>query len=292
MATTVEPESRPCKIFIASTRDADCCGQLSIPAPRNSSATRPLYFLVSMAVRFWHSLTALGIALKRVMAGGSSANRSPILVVVEGQHDVDFLCRMSTMLHVADPRLPDLAAMERRGELVFVPFGGSDPRPWAFRLAGLKCPEFHLYDREVPPETLSRQRAIDMVNCRPDCRAFLTAKRSLENYLDGDSIFEASGIRIAFGDQDDVAELVARQVYAGRYHALSWDASPARARKRRRDKAKQWLNVQAVERMTPSRLAQRDPQREVRSWLETIAQLASGTVPSSPSWQKRQGLLP
>jgi hypothetical protein len=226
------------------------------------------------------------------LAVGSSANRPPILLVVEGQHDVDFLCRISAMLHVADSSLPDLAAMERRHELVFVPFGGSDPRPWAFRLAGLGCPEFHLYDRDLPPETLSRQQAVDMVNCRLGCRAFLTQKRSLENYLHSDAILEASGICITFGDQDDVAELVVRQIYAREPHGLSWEELPARARKRRRDKAKQWLNVQAVDRMTASRLDQRDPQGEVRSWLKTIAQLASGTIHLSPSWQKKERLLP
>lgn len=40
------------------------------------------------------------------------------------------------------------------------------------------------------------------------------------------------------------------------------------------DKAKVWHNTQAVERMTPQRLAERDPKGKVRSWLDTIARLA------------------
>jgi hypothetical protein len=55
-----------------------------------------------------------------------------VFVVVEGQNDIEFLRRMSTMLHAVEPRLPDLAAMEQRGELIFVPCGGGDSRSWAY----------------------------------------------------------------------------------------------------------------------------------------------------------------
>ena len=56
-----------------------------------------------------------------------------ILLVVEGIHDVEFLRRISHMLHADDPHTPDLSAMERRGELIFIPSGGGDPRLWADR---------------------------------------------------------------------------------------------------------------------------------------------------------------
>jgi len=49
-----------------------------------------------------------------------------VFVVVEGSNDIQFLNRISRILHADDPRLPDLAEMERRGELIFVPFGGGD----------------------------------------------------------------------------------------------------------------------------------------------------------------------
>jgi hypothetical protein len=45
--------------------------------------------------------------------------------------------------------------------------------------------------------------------------------------------------------------------------------------KRRWDRAKKWLSTKAVEHMTLQRLADRDPQGEVRSWLLTIADLAT-----------------
>jgi hypothetical protein len=54
-----------------------------------------------------------------------------------------------------------------------------------------------------------------------------------------------------------------------------------RARRRLRDKAKKWLNRDAVERMTPERLAERDPAGEVISWLRMIAELATAPVDAS-----------
>ena len=198
-----------------------------------------------------------------------------ILVVVEGPNDIEFLRRISTILHADDPQIPDLAEMERRRELIFVPFGG-DLRLWTFRLAGLGPAEWHLYDRDMPPETESRQRVADIVNLRPRCQAALTKKRHMESYLHAEAIFEASGIEISFSDDDHVAGLIARQCYERGNGQIPWAELPARARKRRRDKIKKWLNTRAVERMTAERLAERDPEGEVRSWLTTIARLADG----------------
>ena len=199
-----------------------------------------------------------------------------IFVVVEGHNDIEFLRRMSIMLHAAEPQLPDLATMEQRRELVFVPCGGGDCRSWAYRLAGLGRAEFHLYDRDIPPASDARRQVTDVVNWRPRCRAVLTRMRSLENYLHPTAIFEASGLRAEFSGDDHVAELVARLAHERHEGHILWESLPARARKRRRDKAKVWLNSRAVERMTPERLAERDPEGEVRSWLETIARLAGG----------------
>ena len=196
-----------------------------------------------------------------------------ILVVVEGPHDIEFLKRISMILHAHQPGLPDLASRERRGALVFVPFGGGDPWLWADRLAALGLPEFHLYDRESPPETELRQRVADAVNLRPRCRAVLTGKRSLENYLHPAAIREVSGIEVQFTDDDHVAELIAQRLHSQDRQAL-WAALPRRTQTRRCNRVKKWLHAKAVDRMTPARLAERDPQGEVVSWLATMARLA------------------
>ncbi len=197
-----------------------------------------------------------------------------IFLVVEGINDIQFLRRISAILHIDDPNLPNLAEMELRGELIFVPFGGGDVSLWTHRLAGLGRAEFHLYDREMPPETESRQRIADAVNRRPRCRAVLTKKRNLENYLAPSAISEAGAVDITFADCDDVAELVARQMHMRLDGQPPWNDIPARTCRRRCHRVKKWLNTRAVERMTSGRLAERDPAGEVRCWLATIARMA------------------
>ncbi|MGO8750972.1 MAG: ATP-dependent endonuclease [Thermoguttaceae bacterium] len=197
-----------------------------------------------------------------------------VLVVVEGKNDIEFLRRASAILHLDDPRLPDLAAWERQGRILFVPFGG-ELVPWALYLARLDLPTFGLFDREMPPATEGRRQWTEVVNLRPACVARLTLKRTLENYLDPSAIREALGIEVRFSDDDNVADMAARAIYARQGKPGPWESLPPRSRKRRRDRVKTLLNTAAVERMTLARLAERDPGGEIRSWLATIARLAS-----------------
>jgi hypothetical protein len=199
-----------------------------------------------------------------------------VFVMVEGPNDIEFLHRMSTLLHAAETELPDLAMMERQGKLIVVPVGGGEAQLWTFRLAGIGVPEFHLYDRDVPPQTEIRRRIVKRINGRLNCIAFLTGKRAMENYLHPDTIFEVSGLRVAYSDQDDVAQAIARAGYRENNSRIPWEAVPPRARRRRLHKIKKWLNTQAVERMTLERLTQQDPGGEVLSWLMIIGRLASG----------------
>ena len=229
---------------------------------------------VNMFDSFWTRLGGCMSPWTRRSQNGPFAARANLLVVLEGKHDIEFIKRISTTLQIHDRRLPDLARMELEGALVFVPFGGGDLLAWAHRLAGLGRAEFHLYDREMPPETEVRQRAANIVNLRPRCRAVLTAKRALENYLAPAAIFEAGGIDVQFSDDDDVAALVAQKTHSLAARQEPWQAISSRARKRIRGRCKRWLNTQAVSCMTVERLADRDPQGEIRGWLETIAQLA------------------
>jgi putative ATP-dependent endonuclease of OLD family len=227
-------------------------------------------------------MRSLGARLRALLQGrapaatpGDVSPKPRILVVVEGAHDVEFLRRISAILHVHDPHLPDLAALERQGQLIFIPIGG-DIWLWTTRLAALNLPEFHLYDREDRPETEIRRQAANAVDLRPNCRALVTGKRSLENYLHPEAIREVCGLEIGFTDDDPVADLLAQQLYERDALGESWAELPRRTKTRRRNRVKKWLHSRGVERMTPQRLAQRDPDGEVRSWLETIARMASG----------------
>lgn len=181
--------------------------------------------------------------------------------------------RISLILHADDSRFPNLADLERSGEVIFVPFGGGHVRAWAERLAPLARPEFHLYDHELPPETELRQQAAETVNQRSRCQAVLTRKRCLENYLHPDAILAAGGIRIQFEDFDCVAELTARELYRQRPGEIAWQLQARRSQSRMANRAKRWLNTKAVEQMTRSLLDKQDRDGEITSWLLAIKDL-------------------
>ena len=196
-----------------------------------------------------------------------------VLVVVEGTHDIEFLTRISVLLHAEQPTLPDLTAMEGNGELIFLPIGGH-PRAWTRRLAPLQLAEFHIYDAEMYPESEQREEIVAQINRRPRCHAVLTQKRSLENYLHPRAIEAVANITPTFEDHDCVASEVAQKVFDSRHDDYCWERLDRRPRVKLANRAKHWLNTSAVEQMTVSLLQERDPDGEIISWLETIGRLA------------------
>jgi hypothetical protein len=206
----------------------------------------------------------------------AAASRRPLLLLVEGTHDLEFLRRISRRLALDSPEIPDLAQLAAAGRIVCLPFGGGNPAAWGDRLAPLACAEVHFYDRELPPESDLRLRCAAHVNLRPGCRAFVTGKRSLENYLHPQAITAAGGGLLAFGDRDSVACLAAQTWYGNTPRACSWAELPHRSRARWIARAKRWLNTTAVEHMTAQRLAETDPAGEVWQWLSTIRTMLEG----------------
>jgi hypothetical protein len=192
---------------------------------------------------------------------------------VEGVNDTEFLRRISAILHRSDKSLPNLAELDDCGQVIFVPFGGGHVRAWSDRLAPLNLSEFHLYDHELPPETDHRQQAADCVNERSDCRAFLTRKRSLENYLHPQAIEAAGGFVISFDDFDCVAEIAAKQLYQQGVIDRPWELHSQRARSRMTNRAKRWLNTEAVSHMTTKLLRERDPEDELIGWLRIMSSM-------------------
>ena len=208
----------------------------------------------------------------------ASPRPSPLLFIVEGIHDAEFLKRISSVLAAADGSFPDLGQLERAGRLVFVPFGGGDVVVNAGRFSPLELREIHLYDREILPETARREAACRIVNAESRCRAFVTSKRALENYLHPDCIRAVRGLCVAIADDCHVPDRVARAVWDSQHKPVAWSDIPSRARRKLREKAKHWLNREAAERMTPELLAARDPAGEIRGWLATVSELLESPV--------------
>jgi len=191
---------------------------------------------------------------------------------------------LSRVLSEHEPGIPDLAELASIGAVVFIPFGGGNPLSWTTRLESLHCPEFHLYDRELPPESTARLIAATRVNQRPGCCAFVTTNRALENYLHPQALTEASGgeCLVTFGPEDCVATRAAQHCHQRRSHR-AWRDVPRLERTKLIQKSKRWLNTVAVRHMSAALLEESDPQKDVRHWLRTIqTMLSGGRCGSSP----------
>lgn len=197
----------------------------------------------------------------------------PLIFVVEGPNDVHFLRRISRLIHDRDPALPNLQALERSSDLVFLPVGGNGPADWLQHLDSLGRSRLYLFDREVPPESASRWNAVQRLNRGRNQRGFITGKRTLENYLHPQAVANVLGFPVSFSDHDSVAEVVASSQLLHKQPQFAWSSLSVRTRKRHKDRAKRWLNTIAVEQMTYEQYLERDPIGEIRSWLMAVAEL-------------------
>jgi len=195
-----------------------------------------------------------------------------IFIGIEGKHDENFLRVISRILHDAGEDVPDLNSMTQSGEIIFFPLCGSNLALWSSgRLAPLKRPEFHLFDRDEGEKTRQHQEEADKVNQRRGCKAMLTGKREMENYLHTEAIREAMPeVNIRFGDDDDVAALAAKAIHEAASGTDPWDSLPDKKKKDKESAAKGWLNNAAVGKMTAARLTESDSQGDVRGWLREI----------------------
>ena len=199
----------------------------------------------------------------------------PVLILVEGVNDVEFLKRLTSKLHLRHASIPDLINLEAQGRVIFVPFGGGHILPWAQRFAPLDCPEFHLYDQELEPETQQRKQAVEVVNARSSCRALLLPQRSIECFLHPAAIFDAGGGEFSARPDEDMATAVARAWYTKQAPDPGWEQLPTRSRRRRAAQAKRWLNCEAVPHMTLGLLLQTDPTGQFLAWLRAIGNAVS-----------------
>lgn len=210
-------------------------------------------------------------------------NSIKLFVGVEGRHDITFLKHLAKMLLQAGCDVLDLETMELEGEVIFFPLGGSSLALWTSRLEPLARPEFYLFDRdELPPAAPKYQTKAEEINRRARCKAVVTGKREMENYLHYEAINEAytrvCGIKLGleenFAAFDDVPAKVAKMVHEASGSGTAWSALDEETRGKKVSKAKQNLNQHAACSMTKARLDEVDPDGDVISWFAEMAKLA------------------
>jgi len=189
-------------------------------------------------------------------------------------NDINFLKGISRILLENGENVLDLGQLEDDGKIIFIPCGGTNLAHWASRLANLNRPEFHLFDRDVGSGEVSRNQAVvDEINSRDDCKALLTGKKEMENYLHPSAISTVQPqISVTFGDFDDVPLITACNIHEQSGSDKGWDDLQDTKRKKKISRAKQWLNTSAVQAMTPALLDQQDPSGDVRGWFSIISQ--------------------
>jgi putative ATP-dependent endonuclease of the OLD family len=175
-------------------------------------------------------------------------NRVKVLICVEGPTDVAALSALGNALHSADSTIPDISGDPR---IAFVVLGGGTLVHWVNEhyLKDLGRPEVHVYDSDATKYATQAAQ----INQRTDGSwAARTLKYEIENYLHPDAIQEGLGVTVAFGDNDDVPNLITAQ--------KGWNANTVKKK----------LARLAFPRMTADRLQARDPNGEVEGWLRRI----------------------
>lgn len=205
-------------------------------------------------------------------------NNVKIFIGVEGKHDIRYLKNISKILHKFDPEVIDLENLEDKGQIIFIPLGGDNLVLWISRLEGLNIPEFYLFDRDQqPPEESKHQKTVDQINNRGRCKAVLTKKKEIENYIHPDAIKKVKPeIIIRHGDYEDIPMLVAKEAHGKSGSPLRWEEISDREKKQKSSKAKVWLNDQASAAMTHDLLDEIDPDQDVISWLKAIKEIIEG----------------
>jgi predicted ATPase len=209
-------------------------------------------------------------------------NSIKLFVGVEGKHDIVFLKNLSKVLRLAGVDVLDLEKMELDGELIFFPLGGSSLALWTSRLEPLSRPEFHLFDRDSQPPAMAKYQAeADTINQRVGCKAVITGKREMENYLHFEAINEAYaqrsnitlGLTTNFGDFDDIPAKIAEIVHSLSGSQKIWGDLEKDVRDRKISSAKRNLNHAAVMLMTIKRLEQIDSDAHVLGWFQEMKRL-------------------
>ena len=190
---------------------------------------------------------------------------------VEGKHDISFLKNLSAMLAVSEPDIPDLAAEEVAGRLVFIPLGGSSLELWVTRLQRFNRPEFYLTDRDYPPPQQPRYHQQVAAWIARGCIAWVSTRRELENYIHLGLVTGAAPAYSGTGaDFDDVPLLFVEAVHTAVAGSIPWAGVPSEKKKHKSSMAKKQLNEILAKQMTPTLLSLSDPADEVRQWLRAI----------------------
>ena len=191
-------------------------------------------------------------------------NNVKLFLFVEGDNDINFLIRMAKKFSI------DLSEAKNKGELIFIPMGGSNLQFWVSKLENLNKMEIYIYDRD----DANRNRDEEERNKK----IFQTSKREMENYIHPKAIVEAyedENIEITVNleevrDESDIPVLIAEKVHNATSDHENWDKLKEKKKKKKESQAKKMLNTSAVEKMTENQLQEIGGWDEIEKWMSAI----------------------
>jgi len=193
---------------------------------------------------------------------------------VEGVNDINYLKNISQLISENNPDAINLKECEDNGEVVIIPFGGSSFKLWINRLNSLNVNEYHICDRDYPlPTPAHYQDIVDDINAQDNKKAYITAKRELENYIHYEAIQEAYADECPdlslspFSDFDDIPLLVAKNIHELSQSPHAWEDISPEKQKQKMSKVKKRLNEAGVMLMSYEQYCEVDSSKEIENWM-------------------------
>jgi hypothetical protein len=198
----------------------------------------------------------------------AAATRCRGIVGMESQEDFRLFFRLAKILHRTDRNLLDLQKHAKAGEVLCIPYG-LHPRGFIELFLNFDMPQPYLFSRGSGPMPEEQRELIRRIRQDVDSSAVVMKKRALTNYLHPDAIYEEFRVPVSVKDDSDVPAEVAQHM-TKRLKFPAWDQLDPQLRTDLAGAMAIELSIKASRRMTAERLAQRDPDGEVASWLRTI----------------------
>lgn len=195
--------------------------------------------------------------------GVTPDSRVKLLICVEGPTDISALKYLSNALYKEDATLPNLMTDDR---VVFISMGGSTLGHWVDQhyLRKLNKREIHIYDSDVK----NYSNYVNKINNKRDgSYAFQTRKYEIENYLHPRTIFEAFKIQMDVTDFPVDGNGIP-EIFGEKYSKLNKLGNQMGS-----SKSKNKLAEKAFPLMTAQMIDERDPDGEVRGWMQKIKEM-------------------
>lgn len=224
-----------------------------------------------------------------VLPDAAHQERVRVAVAVEGPTDIDALISFADVLSEAG-EINDFDS----SRVFWTMGGGSTLKDWVDRryLDSLKVPQIYIFDSDqtssVLPPSQEKLDQIAAINARDNCKAFLSKKRTIENYMATAAVERVSEGKIQidgavhpdFGNMADAFSSAVRVAREAHGQNLNFNPIDHRGRALRLGKSKKIITSYIMKNMTVAEILARgnyetedgNTENEILEWLQAIGE--------------------